>query len=667
MSNSAPPISIDLLLTNAILITMDASDALYEDGAVAIQDDHIVAVGPSEPLSKQYTPQETIDCQGKVVMPGLVNAHTHVPMNLLRGLADDLRLDVWLLGYMMPVEREFVDQAFVQLGTALACAELIRSGVTCFADMYYYEDQVAETTAETGLRAVLGQTILKFPSPDAATYEEALDAAEALIQKWKGHPLITPAVAPHAHYTGTVDILSAATQLALKHDIPLHTHVSETKSEVKEAFEAHEMAVVPYLKEQGLLEANVIAAHCVHIDELEMHILQHHGTGVAHNPTSNLKLASGIAPVAEMLDMGLNVGIGTDGVSSNNDLDMFEEMRLTALLGKGSTGDPTVIPAKTAVAMATRMGAEAIHLGDQIGSLEHGKKADLIMVDISTLHNSPRFQNDADGVYTQLVYAAKSSDVTDVMVNGRWLMREKELLTVNPDDLLPRAQAYAEKIDAFLLKREESVFSKLLAIGGAVEQESYEVQTKIQVSAADVPPLIQTIEDKLEILYFRHYHEYDTYFEFEDPEEGWLRYREDEYINEQGEVDKIRYRLTLIGPTREHRFPSDVLLSRSRFLAQATHSLRFYREYFKPTGETFIEKDRLRWHVLYKDTAFYINVDRLDQPALGTFVEIKSRTWSLEDAENKAQMASELLEYLGISPEGCQTQDYVKSVEKETE
>lgn len=654
------PTPIDLLLTNAIVLTMDEDYSQYENGAVAVKDDSILAVGPSKELHGQYQAKNTLDCGGKVLLPGLVNAHTHVPMNLLRGLADDLRLDVWLLGYMMPVEREFVDPEFVRLGTALACAELIRSGVTCFADMYYYEDQVAQATAEAGLRAVVGQSILKFPSPDAATYEDALSAAEDLIKKWKGHPLITPAIAPHAHYTATEDILAAAVELATKYDVPLHTHIAETAQEVEDSFDENGMPVVPHIKKHGLLKAKVIAAHCVHIDEGEMQTLQKYGAGVAHNPTSNLKLASGIAPVSAMLETGLNVGIGTDGASSNNDLDMFEEMRLTALLGKGSTGDPTVIPAKTALTMATRLGAKAIHLGDVTGSLEPGKRADLILVDISPLHNSPRFHNTTGSIYTQLVYASKSTDVSDVMVNGQWLMREKELLTINEGKLLPQAQAYAQRIDAFLSKREESVFSKLIAIGGAVEQESYEVQVKVRVPA--VEPILQIIPEKLEVLYHRHYHEFDTYFRFEDAETGWLRYREDEYIDDKGEISNVRYRLTLIGPSREERFPGDVLLSRSRFLAPAIHSLRFYREYFNPTEEIFIEKDRLRWRVLFRDTVFYINLDRLDKPDLGTFLEIKSRTWSLEDAQHKANMADDLLGLLGISPDERKTQDYVKVV-----
>jgi 5-methylthioadenosine/S-adenosylhomocysteine deaminase len=656
---------VNTLLINAQVLCMDKDYTQHENGAVAILGDQIHAVGDTKDLKKTISAEEVIDCEGKVLMPGLVDVHTHVPMNLLRGLADDLRLDVWLLGYIMPVEREFVNAEFVKLGTSLACAELIRSGVTSFADMYYFEDQVAEAASEAGLRAVCCQTILKFPSPDASSYEEALASSEKLIKKWNNHPLITPAVAPHAAYTSTVDILSQATALTQKYDVPLHIHVSETAQEVEDSLRELDIPVVPYLEGQNVLKSKVIAAHCVHIDEREMHTLHKYGVGIAHNPTSNLKLSSGMAPVKRMLELGLNVGIGTDGVSSNNDLDMFEEIRLAALLAKGSSGDPTAVPARMAISMATCMGAKAIHLGDQTGSLEKGKKGDLILVDLQTLHNSPQFKNDPDSIYAQLVYAAKSTDVTDVMVNGKWLMRSRELLTVDVNKLIPRAQALAEEIDKFLFKREQSVYSKLIAVGGAEEQESYEVQVKVKVeNPQDV--IDRLYQSEIEILYYRHYHEYDTYFKFKDPEEGWLRYREDEFIDEQGNVENIRYRLTLIGPKRERHFPQDVLLSRSRFIAPAPHSLRFYREYFEPSEETFIEKDRKRWKVCFLDIEFYINVDRLDEPDLGTFLEVKSRTWSLEDAEKKAQVADDLLRLLGNTSQQSEALDYVQIVESKS-
>jgi 5-methylthioadenosine/S-adenosylhomocysteine deaminase len=653
---------VDYILKNAHVLCMDDDFTTYKNGAVAVKGDKIEGVGLTPDIEKKYQADEIVDCEAKVLMPGLINAHTHVPMNLMRGLGDDLRLDVWLLGYIMPVEREFVSPEFVYLGTSLACAELIRSGVTAFADMYYFEDQVAQATAAAGLRAVCCQTILKFPSPDADSFEESLTAAEEMIKKWKKHSLITPAVAPHAPYTATKGILDAATALAIKHNVPLHIHIAETAQEVDDSLRTHDMPVVPYVESQGIFKSKVIAAHCVHIDEREMNTLAKYGVGVAHNPTSNLKLSSGIASITSMLDHGLNVGIGTDGVSSNNDLDMFEELRLAALLAKGSSGDPTAVPARTALAMATNLGAKAIHLGDQTGSLVRGKKADLILVDLSTLHNSPQYNHDPNSIYAQLVYAAKSTDVTDVMVDGKWLMKSRELLTIDLDQLLPEAQKIAGEIDQYLIEQFQSVYAKLIAIGGAEEQESYEVQVKVKVNDPD--QVISRIEGSdLEIIYYRHYHEYDTYFKFEDPDQGWLRYREDEFIDKNGKVENIRYRLTLIGPQREKQFPRDVLLSRSRFIAPAPHSLRFYREYFNPVDETFIEKDRRRWKVNYHDIEFFINVDRLDQPELGTFLEVKSRTWSLEDAEKKAQVAEDLLKFLGSAAGESETLDYVQIVE----
>lgn len=655
--------SADILLTNAIVLTMDKNFTQYEPGALAISGDHIVAVGPDAKLRKEIAAQETIDCHGKVLMPGLVNAHTHMAMTLLRGLADDLRLDVWLLGYMMPVEREFVSPDFVRLGTMIACAESIRSGVTCLADMYYFEEDVAQTIADVGLRAVCSQTVLKFPAPDAESFEESLASARDFIQRWKGHPLIEPSVAPHSPYTCTEEILRATAALAVEYDVPLHTHLAETALEVENSRAEYEMPVIPYVKKQNIFEAKVLAAHCVHLDDGEMHTLMHHGAGVAHNPSSNLKLASGVAPVSKMLEIGLNVGIGTDGAASNNDLDMFEEIRLAALLAKNASGDPTSLPAPIAVSMATRLGARALHLGHLTGTLEVGKRADLILVDISRLHNSPRFHRDQAGLYAQLVYAAKSIDVSDVMVNGNWLMRDGDLTTIQESDLLSQAAQYAQRIDSFLVEREQSVLSKLIAIGGATEEESFEVQMKVRISDPQV--IIEAIQSpQVEVLYTRHYHEYDTYFQFDDLKQGKVRYREDEMLDELGEISNVRYRLTLIGPAREAHFPSDVLLSRSRYLAPATHSLRFYREYFKPSHENFVEKDRKRWRVLFQGTEFYINLDRVDQPDLGYFLEVKSRTWSRRDAEHKAYLSADLIQFLGGSPDEAMQQDYIELVEE---
>jgi 5-methylthioadenosine/S-adenosylhomocysteine deaminase len=658
------PDPCDILLTNSILLTMDEECHSYEPGALAVKGDQILAVGSERDLKDQYTAQETIDCEGKVLMPGLINAHTHAPMTLLRGLADDLRLDVWLLGYMMPVEREFVSPEFVRLGTQIACLESIRSGVTCFADMYYFEEHVAQAVAEIGLRAVCSQTVLKFTTPDAQFFEESMAMARDFIQRWKGHPLIVPSVAPHTPYTCTEEILRATAELAVEFDVPLHTHLAETASEVENSRNEHGMPVVPYVKKHHLFDAKVLAAHCTHVDEGEMMTLLHHHVGVAHNPSSNLKLASGIAPVSKMIELGLNVGIGTDGPASNNDLDMFEEIRLTAFLAKSESNDPTAIPAQTALTMGTRLGAKALHLGDLTGSLEVGKRADLILVDLSPLHFSPRFHRDPHGIYAQLVYSAKSHDVSDVMVNGKWLMRNRQVTTLDDQALIEQTQDLARRIDIFLIQREKSVLSKLVAISATMEQESFEVQIKVRIS--DPAPVLEAIErPEIEVLYQRHYHEFDTYFLFSEPEQGTLRYREDEFVDEKGQLSHVRYRLTLIGQAREHQFPSEVLLSRSRYIAPASHSLRFYREYFNPVDEVFVEKDRLRWRILFRGTEFFINLDRVDSPSLGYFVEVKSRTWSRRDADLKAEMAVDLIEFLETSAEERITKDYLDLVEKD--
>ncbi|HEY3310150.1 MAG TPA: amidohydrolase family protein [Anaerolineales bacterium] len=647
----------DVLLTNAHVLTMDDEMHQYHPGAVAVKGDSILAVGLEADLKKKYSAKEIIDCGGKILMPGLVNAHTHIPMTLLRGLADDLRLDVWLMGYMMPVEREFVSPDFCRLGSLIACAEFIKGGVTSFADMYYFEEDVAKATAEAGLRAVLSQTVMKFPTPDAKSYEDSLALARDFITRWKGHTLVVPSVAPHAPYTCTPEILRATAELAAEFDVPLHTHLAETAFEVENMRTENNMPVVPYVKKQGLFDAKVLAAHCVHIDEGEMRTLQHLHAGVAHNPSSNLKLASGFAPVTRMLEVGLNVGIGTDGPASNNDLDMFEEVRLAAFIAKAASNDPTSLPAPQALSMATRIGARAMHIGDLTGTLEPGKRADLILVLSEPLHNSPRFERDPNSTYAQIVYASKSTDVNDVMVNGKWLMRDRKLLTLNEADLLQQAASYAKRIDTFLIAREQSVLSKLVALGGSLEGESFEVQMKIKVS--DPQAIQKAIKSpKLKIVYKKHYRQYDNYFTFESESQGRLRYREDDFIDEKGKVTNVRTRLTLIGQNLEGGFEGDVLLSRSRYLAPASQTLRFYREYFKPAGEKIIEKDRLRWLVRYQDEDFYINLDTVERPDLGYFLEIKSRTWSRKDAERKAKLTADLVGYLGAADGQHITSDY---------
>lgn len=651
---------VEIILAGGTVVTMNDGFDVIPDGAVAIRDAKIVAVGTRAEVAAAYEADTVVDCAGQYIMPGLVNAHTHVPMTLLRGLADDLRLDVWLMGYMMPTEREFVNPEFCRVGTGLACAEMIRSGITCFADMYYYEAEVAAATVEAGLRGVLGQTILKFPSPDAETYEFSLDYAAQFIEKWRGHPLITPAVAPHAPYSTTDDILRECAQLAKAYDVPILIHIAETKLEVEDNVELHGMTVVPWVQSVGLLDAKVLAAHCVHINGGEMRILHDHHTTVAHCPTSNLKLAAGIAPVAQMLEHDLTVGIGTDGTASNNDLDMFEEVRLAAILAKTAANDPTALPARQALLMATRMGAEALFMGDITGSLEVGKLADVITVEANPVHNVPQFSRDPNAVYSRIVYAGKSGDVRHVICNGRWLMRDRQLLTIDEKTLLEQAEAYAVKIDRFLSAREEDILSKLLAIGGLEQSESFEVQVKASIPDGEVVQKLLK-HPNVQVLAQHHYRQYDTYFLFQDDAKGRVRYREDDRIDERGEVVSVRTRLTYTLPTKEREFSQAILLSHSRFIAEADRPLRFFREYFQPEAERELQKDRRRWHIHYQGVLFYVNVDRILSPALPQiFIELKSRTWSKSDAENKADRIQEMLGILGVTQADIIREEYLE-------
>ncbi len=651
---------VDTILTGGIVVTMNQQFDIVFDGAIAIRGSRIAAVGSSADITARFAADTTLDCRNQYILPGLINAHTHVPMTLLRGLADDLRLDVWLMGYMMPTEREFVNPDFCRLGTTLACAEMIRSGVTCFADMYYYEADVAQATVEAGMRGVLGQTILKFPAPDADTYEFSLEYAVQFIKAWRDHELITPAIAPHAVYSTTEEILRECAQLAAAYDVPILIHIAETRLEVDDHLRHFGVTVVPWVQSVGLLEVKVLAAHCVHINAGEMRLLHDHQTTVAHCPTSNLKLAAGIAPVAQMLEHGLTVGIGTDGPASNNDLDMFEEVRLAAILAKTAANDPTALPARQALLMATRQGAEAVFLGDVTGSLEVGKAADVIVVDARPVHNIPQFRRDPNAVYSQIVYASKSSDVRHVLCNGRWLMRDRRLLTIDEDALLPQIQAYAARIDTFLAAREQDILSKLLAIGGLEQSESFEVQVKAVLRDEGAIERLLSHPD-VQTLAVKRYRQYDTYFLFDDPAQGRVRYREDDTVNEKGEVISVRARLTYTMPTKVRSFNSSVLLSHSRFISSADRPLRFYREYFQPAMERELCKDRRRWHIHYQGVLFYVNVDRVLTPQLGeTFIELKSRTWSSSDAENKADRIQTMLRILGLTEADIVAQDYLE-------
>ncbi len=382
--------SVDLLVTGGAVVTMDSEWNVYESGFVAIRGERIVEVGDAALLkARDYRAVEVIDARGRAVLPGLINTHTHVPMVLLRGLADDLELEDWLNNYMFPVESRHVTREFVAAGTRLGLAEMIRGGISTFCDMYYFEDAVAEETSRAGLRAVLGEVVVDFPAPDNKTWEEALAYVEKFADKWKGDALIVPAVAPHAPYTVGTEHLKQVHRLADRLDVPVVIHIAEAPSETGYTLKHFKARPVPYLERIGFLSPRVIGAHLVDVNDDEIEVLKQREVGVGHCPQSNMKLASGVAPIPDMLKAGLRVGLGTDGAASNNDLDMWEEMDTAAKLHKVVTGDPTVVSARQALEMGTIGGARAIHMEDKIGSLEVGKYADLITLDLDAPHLVP--------------------------------------------------------------------------------------------------------------------------------------------------------------------------------------------------------------------------------------------------------------------------------------
>ncbi|UCC63777.1 MAG: amidohydrolase family protein [Anaerolineae bacterium] len=645
----------DLILINGTVVTMNAEEAVYLPGILAVKGDSIVAVGPAS-LAAEIEADEVVDCAGQIVMPGLINAHTHVPMSLLRGLADDLRLDVWLHGYMLPVEKAFVNETFCHWGTLLSCAEMIRSGVTCFADMYYNEDAVADAVADVGMRAICAETIMKWPTPNASSYDEGLEYCRRFIANWKGHPLIVPAVGPHAPYTCTPEILRETARLSREEQVPLMIHISETAGEVEISRQVHGLTPALYADQFGVLDHGAVVAHGVHLTEEEMALLARKGVGLAHNPSSNLKLASGVAPVSRMLALGVTLGLGTDGPASNNNQDMFEELHLAALLAKGFSGDPTALPVREALTMATIGGARALHLDHLVGSLERGKRADLAVVAMEGLHTSPKFDINRENIYARLVYAAQSTDVRHVMVNGRWLMRDRALLTVSEEEVMAEVQRVADRVSGFLVQREKSLLDKLVALGELEQREIFEVQVKARVddeervmAALDHPDIV-VVKPSVR-------NQYDTYFFFDDAM-GRIRYRED-YVLESGQVVESLYTLTLVGPAKEREYANSVVLSRFAYSSRADRSLRFYKEYFQPRRVMELEKHRRRFRIKYQGVPLAVNLDQLTKPTQGgPFLEIKSRTWSKRDAERKAERIGALLKLLGMTPKDLVKREY---------
>jgi 5-methylthioadenosine/S-adenosylhomocysteine deaminase len=434
--------AVALVITGGTVVTMENGGVLAP-GAVAIDGRDIVAVDTPQVIAARFQARETIDASGSVVMPGLVNTHTHAPMVLYRGLADDLPLMDWLRKYIFPAEAKTVSPEFVRAGTRLAALEMIQSGTTTYADMYYFEEEIARTTKAAGLRGVLGQTIIQFPAPDAKTPAEALARAERFIQQYAGDDLIVPAVAPHSVYTLDAASMQASRALADRERAPVLIHLAETQDEVQIVLTQHGTTPSAYLESLGFFGPRTLAAHGVWLTDAELTLLARHGVGVAHNPESNMKLASGTARVPAMRAAGIAVGVGTDGAASNNDMDMFEAVRQAALVQKLQTGDARAVPARAALEMATVEGARALGMDRQIGSLAPGKRADVIVVSMTSARQTPVYDP-----LSHLVYATRGDDVTATIVNGRVLMRDRKVLTLNEAAVLQEARALAARVRA---------------------------------------------------------------------------------------------------------------------------------------------------------------------------------------------------------------------------
>ena len=439
-------VNVDMLVSGAMIVTMDGTRRVVEDGAIAVKGDTIVAIGPSKEIASKYEATQKIDATGKLIMPGLINAHTHIPMVLMRGLIDDVTLDDWLRKYIFPAEAKNVNEQYVRWGSRLALAEMIRSGTTTFADMYYFEDAIAEETKAAGLRGFVGETWIDFPAPDNKNEAEMAAYTEKFLKKWQGDPLIHASVAPHSIYTCSEKTLRDSAALARRYRAPILIHVAEMRKEYVDSIEKNGTTPVQYLERIEFLGPDVLAAHCIWVDNTDMKILADRQVGCVHNPSSNMMLASGVAPVVDERAAGMRVGLGTDGpAGSNNDLDMMEEMDLASKLQKTYRVDPRALGAKGALEMATIEGARALHMEKEIGSLEAGKKADFVVLNLNVPNAVPMFDP-----YSQIVYALKASEVETVVVGGRTVMKDGKVLTVDEAAAMAKAKEYGKKVEASL-------------------------------------------------------------------------------------------------------------------------------------------------------------------------------------------------------------------------
>jgi len=434
-------ISVDYIISGDYVLPMDEAFTVINNGAIAVKGTDIIEVGHSDDIFRKYTAGNVIKERSSVILPGLINTHTHAAMVYFRGIADDLPLTDWLNNHIWPAENTWLSPEFVSDAIELACLEMLKGGITTYNDMYFYEDAAGRTAKRMGMRAVLGAGILDFPSKSASTADQYFDNAESFIRDWKGDELITPCIAPHALYTCGPDTLRRSKAIAEKYDIPLHIHISETEWEVRDVLARYNKRPVEYLESLSFLDKNVLAAHCIWVEDNEIELLAKRRVSVSHCMESNLKLASGFAPVATMIAEGVKVTFGTDGAASNNDLNIFSEMSTTAKVHKALSGNPTVLDAKTVLCMATRWGAEALGLGDKTGTLEKDKRADIIMINLNKPHLLPLYD-----VYSHIVYAAMASDVETVMVNGKLIVNNRTLITADESEILYKARKWCGRI-----------------------------------------------------------------------------------------------------------------------------------------------------------------------------------------------------------------------------
>jgi len=431
----------EMLILGGTVLTMEPDCEPIEGGAVAISDGRIAALGPAEELLDLAPTGEVVDASGCLVLPGLVNTHSHLAMSLMRGLADDIPLRQWLEERVWPAERSHITPDTIRIGTQLAAAEQLLAGITTTADMYFFADEVASALAEAGMRAVVAETLMGTSTPSCASVQDMLSRQRELVDRFEGHPLITPSVAPHAPYSVSASDLVVEAEMADEHEIPMQIHLAETRWEAEKILADKGVSPVAYLGDLGVLSDRTVAAHCVHVSAEDIQLLAEFDVGVAHNPVSNLKLASGVAPVPAMLEAGVTLGLGTDGAASNNTLDLIRDLQLAALLHKGQSGDPSVLPARRLAALATREGARVLGLDDRVGVLAVGREADLICLSTAGAHCTPMYDP-----FSHLAFAARSSDVRHVVVRGRVLVRNRQLETLDLEAIRHRAVEIAERI-----------------------------------------------------------------------------------------------------------------------------------------------------------------------------------------------------------------------------